>query len=477
MKRYKVLSLAIAGLMFMNSCDMEMVPKGQTTIETAQELEYILNTANFNGSFPFQNITIIANESYGNDYSSNVAARIDKKNTLMSTFLGYDETIDREALTASDAFYTGAYKLIFGLNVVIGKANTVEGNDADKKRMIAEAKVERAYYHFLIANIYAAQYDATTASQKSGIAYVTDYNNEVQKTQLTLDKVYAHMLEDLNDANIELLPEFSNVVRLNKYSGYAIKARILLQMKNYSEALKYALKALEGNSTIEDRTYIIDTHRWILAADAPNNFWYISPQSTTTQVNYSQLTIETLDKVEPGDLTFEYAYANGNVRAGNEAFSLRYGESDSGVSGCRELSTYDVRTNSWGLTVERIMYAAAECYIRTGEIQKGLDMVNNIRKYRIHPDYYQDFTASSEKEAMGLLQKAKFIENLSTYENFFDLKRWNSEEAYKQTITRNFTIKTTATDYSYSINPDSPLWIMAFPSSVLEYNSSFKQNY
>lgn len=466
--------MAAAAVLTLNSCDMELVPKGSTTLDTTEDLEYLLNKANYTNSFPFRNITIIANESYGDDYNATVPAKIALKSTLYSAFLGYDETIDRKALTPSDAFYTDTYKLIFGLNVVIGKASGTDGDKTLKQRIIAEARIERAYYHFLIANIYAAQYDAATAGQKGGIAYVTDYNNEQQKTQLTLDKVYALMLEDLDDALINLLPDFSNVVRLNKYSAYAIKSRVLLQMKNYPEALKYALMALEGNSTIEDRTYILDTHRWILKGDAPNNFWYISPMSTYSKVNYSQLTLETLAKVEEGDLTFNYAYNGGNVN-GRLAFDATYGQSDSGIPGCRELITYDVFTNCWGLTVERIMYAAAECYIRGGEIQKGLDLINKVRKYRIHPDFYNDLTASNEKDAMDILQKAKFIENLSTYENFFDLKRWNTEDAYKQTITRS--IPSNGETATYSITPDSPLWIFPFPSTVLEYNSSFSYNY
>ncbi|MDE7373856.1 MAG: RagB/SusD family nutrient uptake outer membrane protein [Odoribacter sp.] len=472
MKSYKFLTIAAIGLLLLSSCDMELVPKGATTLETTEELEYILNTANYTESYPFRNITIVANESYGDDYSSSVAGRIAKTNTLMSAFLGYNESIDRAALTSDDKFYTDTYKLIFGLNVVIGKADGSIGDNTTKQRLIAEARIERAYYHFLIAGIYAAQYDAATASQKGGIAYVTDYNNEAKKIQLPLDQVYTLMLDDLDDKLIALLPERSNVVRLNRYSAYAIKARILFQMKNYPEALTYALKALEGNSSIEDRLYITDTHRWLLSANSTNNFWYISPRSTHTQVNFSQLTLETLDKVEPGDLTFDHAYRGGYVAPGNEAFSLSYGSGDSGVPGCRELATYDVYTNVWGLTVERIMYVAAECYIRSGEIQKGLDLVNNVRKYRIHPDNYAPFTASTEKEAMAKLQKAKFIENLSTYENFFDLKRWNSEADYKQTITR--TVPNSGT---YSISPESPLWIFPFPSSVLEYNDSFKQNF
>lgn len=471
MKSNIILTAATAGMLLLSSCDIELVPKGKTTLENTTEIEYLLNTATIRYK-PFYDISIIVNEAYGDDYAATVPAKVQRENTLMRAYLAYDETIDRGALAISDDRYTTTYNLINALNVVIAKTNDTSGDDVVKQRIISEARIERAYYHFLIAGIYAAQYDAATASQKGGIAYVTSHSTEDTKVQLPLDKVYELMLDDLKDEYIEQLPEKTNVVRCSKYTGYAIKSRVLFQMKNYTEALKYALKALEGNSTIEDRSYILNTNRWILAADSPNNFWYISPQSVYAAINYEQLTLETIALFEPGDLSKEYAYIGGKVRPGNEAYNLSYGQGDSGVRGCVELATYDVYTNPWGLNVERTMYNAAECYIRTGEIQKGLDLVNKVRKCRIHPDSYQPFTATNEKDAMEQLQRAKFIECIGSYENYFDRKRWNSEDAYKKTITRDIPGAGT-----FSISPESPIWIQPFPTSVMDNNPTFKQNY
>ena len=62
-----------------------------------------------------------------------------------------------------------------------------------------------------------------------------------------------------------------------------------------------------------------------------------------------------------------------------------------------------------------IMYdTAAECYIRTGEIRKGLEMTDRVRNLRIED--YQSFAALfdqqplSEEEAMRLMKNAKWIE-------------------------------------------------------------------
>ena len=99
-------------------------------------------------------------------------------------------------------------------------------------------------------------------------------------------------------------------------------------------------------------------------------------------------------------------------------------------------------------------------------------MIHHVRTFRIDPDKYTPWSASTEQEAMAYLQQAKFIENIATAENFFDRKRWNTEEDYKMTVTREIPGVGT-----YSIAPESPLWVLPFPNSVIQNNPTFTQNY
>ena len=103
-------------------------------------------------------------------------------------------------------------------------------------------------------------------------------------------------------------------------------------------------------------------------------------------------------------------------------------------------------------------------------------MIDNVRKNRIencssYTSIYDRFPFD-EKYAIALLQPAKLIECLGTYENFFDRKRWNSEEDYKTVVKRNLK------DYgSYELGPESPLWILPFPASATRHNPTLTQNY
>ena len=73
---------------------------------------------------------------------------------------------------------------------------------------------------------------------------------------------------------------------------------------------------------------------------------------------------------------------------------------------------------------------------------------------------------------MKLLQDAKRVEFLNSFENFCDRKRWNSEADYAETLTRD------CGEYgTFSISPDSPLWVFPFPQNAVLHNESLTQNY
>lgn len=464
MKRLSYIIAATISLV-MSSCDMDIVPKGQSTLASTADLELLLNTKTI-GERPYLTLGIIVNEGYGNDWTP-MDERIAAENTLTAIYLTYNDRADRAALATKDNRYTDIYSNVNYMNVILSKIGGASGDEVRKPMIEAEAKVTRAYNLFLAANIYAKQYDEATVDGERGIAY-PDNANVDQKPQLPLKECYEKMLEDCSDENLAKLLDKANVNRITKAGGYAVRASVLFQMKRYDEALTYAEKAIAINNNIEDRSVIVETEQWKLLPSSENNLFYISPLSEMLEYpNWMQMSVEAAALFEPGDFVKDYA-----VDGGYPYWDAKYGEWDSGIEGCLEASGYDAYCNAWGLTVEHMMYLAAECHIRKGDIQTGLDLVNKVRQFRIHPDSYTPLTASTEKEAMEKLQRAKFIECIGSFWNFFDRKRWNTEEKYRKTITRDLQDCGT-----FSIAPDSKLWVFPFPLRVMQNNSTFKQNY
>lgn len=464
----KKILLYVLLLSLWTSCDdkLDITPKGQTVLNTLEDLENLLNQEYDLGT-PIGDLCVICNESYS--FSEDVNLIMSQPNTLAYAFLAYDETTNRAGLTTSDSRYEAIYRYINYMNVILDKIDDVEGETYSKDKVRAEAHIMRAYMHWLAVNVYAKQYDEATASMEGGIAYVTDLEVTNQKMKLTLQEVYENILADCDEKYIEMLPDKApDVTRAGKAWGYAVRAKVLMQMKRYAEALPLALKSIEYHDHVEDRSAIVELGDWYLEKTASNNLIYIGG---TVAPFCEVLSIESAALFEPGDYVKNYAYMFGMTMPGFEAWNPTYGESMGGVEGALFFYGMSSYVNILGITTERMYYTAAECYIRTDQIDEGMALVNDIRRYRIHPDDYKDFEASTEGEAMALLQKAKWIECIATYENFFDCKRWNSEEKYQRTITRQLPMGT------YSITPGSPLWVFPFPANAVRYNSSLTQNY
>ena len=447
----------------MVSCSdmLDIVPKGKTTLEKTSDLEMLLTQEWMLGTAT--DLQMICNESLGMFLT--VPSVLAQPNTLDYVHMAFDATVDRASLTPSDGRYSAAYRYINYMNVVISKIDDAEGDDARKPALKAEARVMRAYLHWMLVNIHAKQYDEATAETDGGIAYVDDINVEQQKNKLTVAEVYRHILADCSDEVIAALPEkTTSVERGDRAWGNAVRAMVLKQMKRYDEALPYALEALKLNGTIDDRSMVAEIFDWELPQSYEGNYIYMGPGMRVSPM-FEVLSRETAALFEEGDYVITYM--------GEDGWSFEWGAMDSGVEGCPEFNGWSTNGNVWGLSSDRMYYTAAECLIRTGSIDDGLEYIDRVRAYRV--ENYTPFTSlgvSTEAEAMELLQRAKRIECIGTFENFFDSKRWNSEPAYSRTITRDLG------EYGqYSIAPDSPLWILPFPANAVRYNSSLTQNY
>lgn len=128
--------------------------------------------------------------------------------------------------------------------------------------------------------------------------------------------------------------------------------------------------------------------------------------------------------------------------------------------------------NNYGIRTEDMYYILAETDIRDGRVDDGLNYVDQVQLRRI--DGYTPLKGSglSIAQAMQKMQEAKKVEFFCTYVNFFDCKRWNTETDYRSTITRDL-----GKYGSFTITPDSPLWVMPFPANATRYNPTLTQNY
>lgn len=456
-------------MLFVSSCDsqLDLVPKGQTTLEKTSDLELLLNQEYMLSTIPSIDLSQICGESLG--FMASVPEVMGTPNTLNYAYLNYDTSVDRVTLAQADERYSAAYKYINYFNTVLAKIDDADGLEERKPAIKAEAKVLRAYFHWLLTVIHAKQYDPTTAENIGGIAYVTDIDNTVQKEKKTLAETYRLILEDCSDEVISLLPaNNSSVCRAGRDFGYAVRGKVLMQMKRYSEAIPYFERSLEINGTIDDRSYIMESGEWVSDRADRSNLLYVGSTGLACP-SMEIITKETASRFEENDYVYRYCGEAGS------GWDPMFGMMFSGLDGFMMFMGWSAQENPYGVTSVRNRLSLAECLIRTGKIREGLEQADIVRENHVEaPIAYvsvYDTKPLTEKEAMELLQQTKWIENLGSYENFSDMKRWNSEEEYKAIISKDLG------EYGVKVlQPDSPLWVIPFPANATRYNSSLTQN-
>lgn len=463
---YTVLT-ALALTLTFTSCDdkLEFTPKGQTTLDNLADLELLLNQEYSVGYSTFEDLGLVCNDGF--PAWAHVSSLISSPQSLSYPYVKYDESIDRASLVKEDSRYNALYKYIYYSNVVTEKADEATGDEATRARIVAEARVKRAYFHYLLVNIYAKQYDEATAGSLGGVPYVDYINMEAVKEKHTVADVYSRILEDCSEAVINNLADTNgDVCRADKAFGYAVRAKVLMQMKRYDEAETSARKAITYNKTLENRSSMAMTGDWDLPKNSPNNYFYMYG-GVPVNIAFAAMSKEVATFMSDDNYLCKYGLVWGIEPPG-----FYDGEEEVGVPGSLVNGIFGGYWNNFGVRTEDMFYILAETCIRDGRADEGLEYVDRVQMGRIEGYTPLKDTGLTPAQAMKEMQNAKRIEFWGTYNNFFDCKRWNSEPDYRTSITRDLG------DYgTYTISPDSPLWVMPFPSNATRYNPSLTQNY
>jgi hypothetical protein len=486
MKKIIFSSIALYSLMFLlPACSKftEITPKGANILNRVSDLDLLLNfNYSYNSSVvpgSFASTTTAAEAFNATDaevlvddlypFVTNVANLLSSTTRdLNYALVTYNASVDRKTLAVSDAKYEKLYFIIDNVaNIVIKNADDASGDRVKANQLKAEAYIIRAYMHYLLVNFYAKAYNPATAATDGGIPYVKE-DNVISTPNLksTVAEVYANIVSDINSAlALNSLPAVAaNNMRVGLGFAYGVQARVLLSMRNYTGALAAANSSLAINSTVIDNNTFIPVGTVTFAKPmltSPDNLFYAAYKGYPTLNTISPDA--TSNYYEPGDVINSYIKPYYPSVPG--ALSI------SGITGAFLWYTAPVAMNTAGITTSDTYLIKAECLARTQNVNGAMDIINMIRKKRIVASSYTVLTATTEAQAMGYLMRTSRTEFLFTFKNYLNIKRWNTEDAYKQTITR------TLNGTTYQLPPDSPLWIFPFPQSGTAYNSNLTQNY
>lgn len=180
--------------------------------------------------------------------------------------------------------YTFYYMAIVNANMIIKNVDAATGPEADKKLIKGEALAYRGWAHFMLVQLYAKRYDATSKpNSQAGVPIMVD--NVIEGLpRASVEDVYTQIIKDLDESMSNLTGAAARTSKshfdLNVVKG--IRARVALTMQDWTNAAKYAAEAKTGYSLMTNAEYTggfnsVANREWMWGSkvqDDQTNYFY-----------------------------------------------------------------------------------------------------------------------------------------------------------------------------------------------------------
>ena len=456
--------LAICVVVMLTGCNdyLDIKPKGEKIPKTVTDYETLLNyesVQKVSDTYP----TYLTDDVYLPDVAQGTATpglnSVDQ--SILNLYL-FKKDVFGEA--QDDGFWFASYNRIYYYNTVIDNIMDAEGPSEQQKHSIrAEALISRALEYLYLVNGYAKHYDVRTAETDPGVPLILD--EDISKKDLvraSVKDVYAQIQSDLQAAlpNLPAQPK-GNAFRASKAAGYGILAKMYLYMGNYTEALKAANEVLEINNSLLDlKKYAV-----------------VKPQSSIGRTNVPQ----DIDNPENIYIKFApYVYGLSSKVFGSDELISLFSEDDMRLQIYFTKNFRNIPTDKYvwapylranlAVSSPEIYLIAAECEAREGSVERAMSLINKLRDNRIKNN--TPLVATDRSDALQkVLEERRRELAMSGMVRYIDLKRLNQESQFAKTVSH------VTGEGTFSLEPNSPLYVLPIPAKVMRFNkNSMQQN-
>ena len=450
---------------------VDITPTGKKTVdstETYYELVALPNRSYYPSSFALLSDNVWSKESniIGKEYLSSDGIN-----------MTFNEDADRKELSDNN-LYANCYQYILRSNIVISLVDHSTGDKDVKELAKAEAKIMRAWDHFILVNTFAKAYNPETAATDGCIAIVSEYDLEATPTKATVAQVYDFIIKDIEDALPYLQEEPVNVYHPSKAFGYALAARVYLFHRDWKKAKEAAEESLKLNNTLIDyidlgakggptkvTTYAKGGNPEVL------NYAYMGGPTEVLAFCYGMLSPEMVQLFGQNDERLNQFFKTSDN-------SVYYFDEGSGAALWNTSITYSkFQPMSVGMRTAEVYLILAEAKARLKDIPGAVQTLNQLREKRIKRAEAVLPEPATERAMVQAVIDERRKELISGFSRFWDLKRYNTEADYAKTITRTFPLVSTDVEKkTYTLKPDSRLYIIPFPLAAREKNPNLTMN-
>lgn len=387
------------------------------------------------------------------------------------------------------------YGKIKGCNVILDMLEKVDGTEAEKLNLEGQALALRAFYYFLLVNLYGQPYNAegVDIAQSPGVPLVLKSAvKDDFPARASVAQVYSRIEEDLLKAAplIEKYGQKNYVMKVTDLFVHTILSRMYLYMENWEKAIEHADYVIERKPVLVNlaSNVLMEEDWWgdiVLTYDKKNggvynlaspeliwgysgNMEYISYfDAVAIGASPAYCVSGTLSGLyDENDLRLQFYYQSYMLNWFGQT-ALNYGHKSYDDTGINPKK---------GMRVAELYLNRAEANIRlylknknTDLLDKAIKDLNYLRSHRYLAPYV-DLTAADSDDWLQYCKDERRRELSFEDHRWFDLKRYGMKEL-KHTMTL-----LEGQPQQYTLPARGDRWVLPIAKDVLDRNPALVQN-
>ncbi len=391
---------------------------------------------------------------------------------------------EQESDSNFENLYEDSYEIINAINLILTRIDAIDGAEADKNLIKAQALAMRAFLHADLLRVYAQPYNFTSNASHLGIVYNTEplQIGEDFPSRLTVGESYALVEAD----NLQAIDFFENssenanqpkVFYFNELNTKALLSRVYLYMQQWENAIDLSSQVIEEGPDLTPRDLLVS--QWLDFNPLSEALLELAPPidqddgtirssvSTYFQVitDSNGNIIENKRYSTSNDLSS--LYTNDDIRS-TSGLLKTYFISTQTSSGTEELpftftQKFSDRDGAIVIRQSEMFLNRAEAFAKTGRENEALNDLNRI-KLRANPDAELNSISGQDLIDEILLERRREL----AFEGhlFFDLKRNNKDIIREDGCTINLC----------QLDYPNPRFVLPIPESSLLINQNMIQN-
>lgn len=454
------IALLLGTLLLSSSCNdfLNIRPKGSLYPETLADFEALLNNDDLKKSTDAFPIFLTDDVHFVSEPATDGVPYLNGLDAYKKRVYLFEKG-DIFDDAKEDIFWKGNYANIYRYNVLLTYGvKATDCTDEERRALLAEAYLGRAFEYLGLVNTYAAPYDPAKADGQLGVPLVLTPDIDVPGLKrASIAECYRQILDDIHTA-LKDLPKTAKktTFRASSAAGEGLLARTLLWMGDYKGALEAANRVLKVHPEMDDLTKyeVVAPKKLIGRTNVPDQYsrkdhiWLKTLPYTygvSKQVYASESLIGLYDRQRDARLRLFFADNNQGTKLNTPDTYLYMPY------------LYD----NIGIGSPEMYLTAAECEARIGSVVRAGQLLYELQRHRI--EGVQPLTTTDRDEMLReVLHERRRELTMKGILHYVDLRRLNLEGQYTTVVSHLAEDETVLT-----LPPNDPRYVMPIPRKVI----------